>query len=151
MKAFLPVFASSVGCLIAVFACGSDEPAPPAPANTGSSCTADNQCFAALDAAALKGGAPLCLTRAPGGYCTHRCGANTDCCAITGECPSGLTEVCASFESTAEMYCFLSCEDSVVTKAGLTDSNAFCQQYANRSFICRSTGGGANNRKVCLP
>ena len=134
-----------------VFACGDDEPPPPAQTNTGSSCTADNQCFAGLDGAALSGGGPLCLTRASGGYCTHHCGVDTDCCAVLGECPSGLQEVCASFESTGEMYCFLSCEQSAVTKAGLTDSNVFCQQYASRSFICRSTGGGANQRKVCLP
>jgi hypothetical protein len=29
--------------------------------------------------------------------------------------------------------------------------SVYCQSYANRDFICRSTGGGAQNRKVCLP
>jgi len=59
--------------------------------------------------------------------------------------------VCAPFESTGLLECFLSCEDAAVTASGLADSNAFCQSYANAAFICRSTGGGSKNRKVCVP
>jgi hypothetical protein len=144
---------TAIACLIVAVACGGDnsQPAGPVLTNTGTSCTADNQCFAALDGATLLGGAPLCLTRTTPGYCTHHCGVDTDCCAVAGECGAGLHELCAPFESTGDMYCFLSCEQSLVTQAGLTDSNAYCQQFANRAFLCRSTGGGAKQRKVCLP
>ena len=27
----------------------------------------------------------------------------------------------------------------------------YCHAFANAAFGCRSTGGGKNNRKVCLP
>ena len=91
------------------------------------------------------------MTRAAGGYCTHLCSADTDCCALAGECQTGVVEVCSPFESMGSKYCFLSCEDSIVNKAGLADANLYCQQYASRAFGCRSTGGGAANRKVCLP
>ena len=77
--------------------------------------------------------------------------ADTDCCAIPGECPQAFAEVCAPFESTGMMECFLSCEDDAVTASGLADSTTFCQKYANAAFICRSTGGGSKNRKVCVP
>jgi hypothetical protein len=49
------------------------------------------------------------------------------------------------------MYCFLSCEDDDLKAANLTDSNVYCQTYASSAFTCRSTGGGAQNRKVCMP
>jgi hypothetical protein len=47
-------------------------------------------------------------------------------------------------------YCFLSC-DNVPGDAGVTDADAFCHTYANAQFSCRSTGGGSQNRKVCVP
>jgi len=91
------------------------------------------------------------LDRVPNGYCTHHCAADADCCAVPGECHANVAEVCAPFESTGEMTCFLSCEDADLKAFGFTDSTAFCQQYANAAFICRSTGGGSKNRKVCVP
>ena len=33
----------------------------------------------------------------------------------------------------------------------LSDADAYCQRFANAAFHCRSTGGGNDNRKVCLP
>jgi hypothetical protein len=47
-------------------------------------------------------------------------------------------------------YCFLSCE-SVPDDAGVVDSDAFCKGYAHEVFGCRSSGGGSENRKVCMP
>ena len=96
-------------------------------------------------------GAAACLTQVPNGYCTHACAADTDCCAVAGECPQAHAEVCAPFESTGAMDCFLSCEADLVSRAGFTDDTTFCQKYANAAFICRSTGGGSTNRKVCVP
>jgi hypothetical protein len=54
------------------------------------------------------------LTRVEAGYCTHLCQADTDCCALEGECRTGLAAVCAHFESTGHRMCFLSCDASVL-------------------------------------
>jgi hypothetical protein len=61
-------------------------------------------------------------------------------------------QVCSPFESTMDRMCFLSCEDADIgTDAGVVDEQEFCQRYANTDFICRSSGGGAANRKICVP
>ena len=133
-----------------VIACGSSGESNAGPTNTGQSCSAPEQCFGSLDAGALVGTA-ICLDKVPGGYCTHSCSGDGDCCAVPGECPGGYPEVCAPFESTGQMDCFLSCEDSTIQKAGYTDSTAYCAKFANAAFSCRSTGGGSKNRKVCVP
>jgi hypothetical protein len=69
-----------------------------------------------------------------------------------------LKQVCAPFESTGAKYCFLSCEAADLrpaadagTDAGAIDPNAYCQREATAQFSCRSSGGGATNRKICLP
>jgi hypothetical protein len=127
-------------------ACGSDNGSPPP---TGAACTAVTQCYPGLDQTKLMGAAE-CLDKVSGGYCTHHCAADTDCCALKGECPGNRAEVCAPFESTTDQYCFLSCEAADLKAANLTDANKYCQTYAAASFTCRSTGGGTNNRKVCM-
>lgn len=119
---------------------------------TGQSCTPTEEepaggCFSSLQES-IKG-APICLTRVPDGYCTHTCQTDSDCCAVKGECKSEWPQVCAPFESTEEKYCFLSCEAALIPEDS-TD-NAYCQQNANPAFNCRSTGGGNQNRKVCVP
>lgn len=133
---------------LALVACGGGGSG--ARTNTGESCTAASQCFSTVAPGELVGDA-VCLDAVPGGYCTHGCTQDTDCCAANGECPLALAEVCAPFESTGQMDCFLSCEDADVSKSGYTDSNAYCANFASAAFICRSTGGGAKNRKVCVP
>ena len=52
--------------------------------------------------------------------------------------------------------CFLSCEGSDLLAAdgsntGDIDEQEFCQREASSDFICRSSGGGSENRKVCVP
>ena len=130
-------------------ACGGSNDSG-SPASTGQSCRVPGDCYPGVEAASLQGDV-LCLDRVPNGYCTHHCVSDSDCCAAPRECPQGLPEVCGPFESTGDMDCFLSCEGDSVTQAGFTDSNAFCQKFANAAFICRSTGGGSKNRKVCVP
>jgi hypothetical protein len=142
------VFALALDATIA--ACSGNSNSAANAANTGQSCTTAGQCFAGVDAGTLLG-APACLDKVPGGYCTHACTQDTDCCAVAGECPQALAEVCAPFESTGAMDCFLSCEDTALMKAGFTDSTAYCAKFANAAFNCRSTGGGSQNRKVCVP
>jgi hypothetical protein len=137
------------GCLLGS-ACSGSSSGGGGPTATGQSCSVATDCYPGLDPASLHGDVQ-CLTRVPNGYCTHLCVADTDCCAVPGECPQAFAEVCAPFESTGVMDCFLSCEDDAVTASGLADSTTFCQKYANSAFICRSTGGGSKNRKVCVP
>lgn len=134
------------------------------PELTGSACKVAADCYHDIDAASLQGGEPVCIDKVENGYCTHKCEKDEDCCAVPGECRTGLKQVCASFENSADKYCFLSCEDSDITKAvdggfseagtvdgGGTDGDEYCHSNASDEFGCRSTGGGSNNRKACLP
>jgi hypothetical protein len=132
------------------FACGSDNP-PPLIEQAGQPCTSAGQCYSEIDAAALRGGPAVCLDQVAGGYCTHTCVVDADCCAQPGECKTAYPEVCSPFESTGAKYCFLSCEDSIFAGSGITDANSFCVTYAHAAFNCRSSGGGSLNRKVCVP
>jgi hypothetical protein len=138
--------------LLAVVSCGKDDPPPQPVENAGSSCTAPSQCYPLVDGGTLKGEVQ-CLDRVPGGYCTHLCTKDEDCCAIPGECKSGFKQVCSPFESTGKMMCFLSCEASDITAAdaGPVGDTVYCQTYANKAMSCRSSGGGSANRKVCVP
>lgn len=114
---------------------------------TGDSCVTPNDCYPHVSHADLKGEVQ-CLDRVEDGYCTHLCTADEDCCAVQGECPVDHPEVCAPFESTGMMMCFVSCEAADV---GTRDENDYCREFADDEFICRSTGGGSQNRKVCVP
>ena len=133
-------------------ACSGSHGGVGSPVQTGQSCTQTSQCYPGLDAGALQG--VTCLTQLQGGYCTHTCQTDADCCAVAGECTAGFAEVCASFESSGQMYCFLSCDSSAIAAApdaGTTDPTTYCQTWANASFTCRSTGGGSANQKFCGP
>jgi hypothetical protein len=58
-------------------------------------------------------------------------------------------------------YCFLSCEPADIAAAvdaGATDAgdagisgDNYCTANASSEFGCRSTGGGSQNKKACLP
>lgn len=121
------------------------------PEQTGSICEENGDCFPGVAEGGLQG-EPLCLTRVRDGYCTHTCEADEDCCAVPGECHTDWPQVCSPFESTGMMMCFLSCEaEDIVGDSGAADEQAFCQRYANPDFICRSSGGGNQNRKICVP
>jgi hypothetical protein len=120
------------------------------PDQVGQICEVPEDCYPEVSHDDLSG--PVeCLTRVRGGYCTHQCSTDEDCCAIEGECVSEFPQVCSPFESTGLMMCFLSCEDADVEAAGDDDPEVYCQREASPDFICRSTGGGALNRRVCVP
>ena len=148
---------AAVGALLAAAACGSsDTPsgtggagAGGQPAKTGSSCASSSECYRGLDGATVLGQVE-CLDHVTSGYCTHQCTTDADCCAIPGECAAGLRQVCASFESTGQMLCFFSCDGADLQPPSI-DPSVFCQHQASADFGCRSTGGGAKNRKACLP
>jgi hypothetical protein len=124
---------------------------------TGQACMAVSDCYPGLDAGSLKGEVK-CLDRVSNGYCTHVCTQDSDCCSTPGECRTGLKQVCAPLESAGEKYCFISCEPDDIasaTDAGVdagTTETEYCERSTSSSeFSCRSSGGGVNNRKVCLP
>ena len=115
--------------------------------NAGSSCEVADDCYDDVDRDQIAGEIQ-CLDRVPGGYCTHLCTQDTDCCAVDGECETDNPQVCSPFENDTTMRCFLSCEASVI---GDREENEYCAEFAHEDFICRSTGGGDQNRKVCVP
>ncbi|MBM4362339.1 MAG: hypothetical protein FJ104_06635, partial [Deltaproteobacteria bacterium] len=102
----------------------------------GQACTAPTDCFADLAEGGTVRGEPVCLDRVEDGYCTHECAADTDCCAVPGECRTDLPQVCSPFESDGRKLCFLSCEDSDIREfekelfadGGAIDSTVFCEQ-----------------------
>jgi hypothetical protein len=141
--------ATTLATIAATAACGDDDGGSAGGEQTGQSRTSADQCYPTV-AEPLEGEV-VCMSRVTNGYCTHHCSSDDDCCAVAGECRTGFPQVCSPFESTGDLYCFLSCEDADVRASGLADVNTFCQRYAHPSFGCRSTGGGARNRKVCLP
>jgi hypothetical protein len=113
---------------------------------TGEECVAADDCFSTIARDDIQGGI-VCLDRVDGGYCTHDCTIDDDCCAVEGECDTGETQVCGPFESTGMMMCFISCEDADISGA---DPEEHCAGF-HADFACRSTGGGSANRKVCVP
>lgn len=139
--------------LLAASACGgSGNSGNPQPVTqTGSACKTASTCYPNVQNKTQIKGTVTCLTQVQGGYCTHQCSSDADCCAVPGECLTKVTEVCSPFENQTQSYCFLSCEPAAVQKAGFTDANTYCQQLGNATFTCRSTGGGSNNRKICSP
>jgi hypothetical protein len=145
------VIAASVVALVANACSGSGNGGTGPSTVVGTACTQAAQCYPGIVAATLQGQV-TCLTQLQNGYCTHTCNTDADCCAAPGECSPGFKQVCASFESSGQMYCFLSCATSdIAPNAGTTDPNVYCQTWANASFTCRSTGGGSANRKFCGP
>jgi hypothetical protein len=128
-------------------ACGDEDDgdADGSPDNAGEICEVADDCYEGVDG--IRGEA-LCLDRVESGYCTHLCETDEDCCAADGECESALRQVCAPFESSGMKMCFLSCEAEDLDGQ---DETEFCEENAHPRFLCRSTGGGAENRKVCVP
>src|SRR5262245_39278281 len=127
---------------LAAYACGGG-PAEQA----GQPCTQASECYPDINPTTIKG-AVQCLDKVPGGYCTHLCTSDADCCAVSGECPGNHAEVCAPFESTGMMMCFLSREASDL---GNLHEATYCADYAGKAFSCRLPGGGPKNRKICSP
>jgi hypothetical protein len=142
-------FAVLVGLLgtMALACSGSSSPPP-----TGKSCMKPSDCYSGVADAGALSGAVVCLSL-QGGYCSHKCTTDSDCCKVPGECPGGIKEVCAPLESNAETYCFVSCEAADIAPSGDggADPTAYCHSVAGSGFTCRSTGGGANNKKFCGP
>ena len=152
------VLSCALGCL--VVACGSNADGGAdgndgaqtdgSPDQVGSVCEVPADCYPEVDPEGLAGEV-LCLDRVRAGYCTHECSDDAECCAVEGECLTDLPQVCSPFESAGAKMCFLSCESEDVEAAGAADDQSFCQHEASPDFICRSSGGGSENRKVCVP
>jgi len=120
---------------------------------TGQSCAMASDCYKGVADAGSLQGLVVCLDL-QGGYCSHECTQDTDCCAVSGECEKGIREVCAPLESNPQTYCFVSCETAdlgAASDGGTEDPTAFCHRVAGSTFTCRSTGGGVANKKFCGP
>jgi hypothetical protein len=114
----------------------------------GMPCEVATDCYPEVEDLADLHGEAECLTKVEGGYCTHLCETDDDCCAIEGECLSDFPQVCSPYENQADKRCFLSCEDDLLDGLG---ADEYCDRYAYPGFACRSSGGGSENRKVCVP
>ena len=140
-----------VAFALAITGCGDDDGSSDARSDgdAGSACAEPSECYPEVEEGELRSGGvagqatTICLADVEGGYCTHTCETDEDCCAVDGECNNAFAQVCAPFQSTGMRMCFLTCE-------GQEEAN-FCQDNAHPDFGCRSTGGGADNRKVCVP
>jgi hypothetical protein len=146
-----------VGVVWAASGCGKgDDDREGRPELTGSECETVDDCYPDLDHEELAGEV-LCLDRVRDGYCTHLCAEDEDCCALEGECATDLLQVCSPFEATGLQMCFLSCEEADLRPAegadpaDPVDDQEFCQRAASKDFVCRSSGGGSLNRKICVP
>lgn len=115
--------------------------------STGKSCSSADDCYDIAERDQIAGTIE-CLDRTADGYCTHTCSSDAECCRNEGECAENTREVCAPFENSTVQRCFVSCEDSDLGEEG---ADAYCADRAGSGFVCRSTGGGAANRKVCFP
>ncbi|MBW2528636.1 MAG: hypothetical protein JRI23_30965 [Deltaproteobacteria bacterium] len=73
-----------------------------------------------------------CVDKGGEGFCTWYCSGDGDCDVDVDD---DYRYVCASFEDNPDMYCFPSCESG----------------GCPGGMECRSTGGGADNRKICFP
>jgi hypothetical protein len=119
--------------------------------NVGSTCTSAAACYPGIDRVKLAGEVQ-CLDRVDDGYCTHTCETDEDCCAVDGECKTDFDQVCSPFESAGTKMCFLGCEGRDVERWNVDgDENEYCQRLVSPDFICRASGGGSENRKVCVP
>ncbi len=132
-------------------ACGDDgddhDDTNGSPEQAGAACHAPDDCYPDVDEGDLQGAA-VCIDRVEGGYCSHECVTDDDCCAVEGECETDIHQVCSPFESTGMMMCFLSCEADDIDGE---DAQAFCQDHVSPDWMCRSSGGGNQNRDICVP
>jgi len=149
MKTLKPVaLFAAVALSTSLAAACDDDDGIDAGENTGSACATADECYPDVAEGELAG-EPICMDIGDDGYCTHTCTDDADCCAAAGECSSGLAQLCAPFTSDPDTYCFLSCEAEDLPEG--YEENAYCQEYAHPAFNCRSTGGGSDNKKVCVP
>jgi hypothetical protein len=131
-------FAVSIGALL--LSCAASL------TGVGTTCAVADDCYPGVTRSDIRGEV-MCQTRVKDGYCTHRCVTDSDCCAVSGECGGGVVGVCSPFESTGDLQCFISCESKDLNGV---DETKFCSDF-HASFVCRSTGGGSSNRKICAP
>ncbi len=138
-------FTCTVLLALTPLACGDDDGE-----NTGEACSVPDDCYEDVveEDRDMIAGEIECLDRVEGGYCTHLCETDDDCCTVDGECETDHPQVCSPFESTDLKRCFLSCEPDIIGDFEETD---YCHEFANDEFGCRSSGGGTENRKVCVP
>jgi hypothetical protein len=88
-------------------------------------------CDVAGDCTAPDGRDAACVDKEGEGFCSWSCASDADC-----DAEDDYSYVCAPFEENPGQYCFPSC-----------DGDEECPT----DYECRSTGGGAKQRRVCFP
>lgn len=141
-------FAIPLLAAAALAGCGDDDAE-----DTGEACSVADDCYEDVieEDRDMIAGEIECLDRVEGGYCTHQCETDDDCCLIDGECDDSGDHrvICSPFENESGIKrCFLACEAEDIGDLEETD---YCHEFANDEFGCRSSGGGNENRKVCVP
>ena len=74
------------------------------------------------------------------GFCTWSCVDDLDC---SEEFDDDFDYLCASFESESGKFCFPGCRED--------DPEIPDDEVCPAGYECRSTGGGAQNRRICFP
>ena len=151
-RQFLPgALLSFISAALIGFACA---PAPgavldgPSPDYAGQFCDGPADCYPDVPHSEIRGEV-VCTTKVSGGYCTHTCESDLDCCAVPGECFTDYPQVCSPFENDKTKRCFLSCELGDI--GDYDDPNLFCREQINADWGCASSGGGSENRDICKP
>ena len=75
-----------------------------------------------------------------GGFCTWSCVDDSDC---SEEFDEDFDYLCSSFESETGKFCFPGCRED--------DPDIPEDEVCPAGYECRSTGGGAQNRRICFP
>jgi hypothetical protein len=148
MRRRLLFILASVTLVASATACGDDDVE-----DTGEACAVPDDCYEDVleENRDMIRGEIECLDRVEGGYCTHQCETDDDCCTVQDECDdsSDIRVVCSPFENESGIKrCFLACEAEDI---GDQEENDYCHEFAHEEFGCRSSGGGDENRKVCVP
>ncbi|MEZ4235296.1 MAG: hypothetical protein R3F59_03885 [Myxococcota bacterium] len=99
-------------------------------------------CEAADDCPAPEGVQAECLDKSGAGFCTWSCTVDADCAFDE----DAWARVCAPFEDEGGTHCFPACNEGDAT-TGADGTGAVCPD----GYGCRSTGGGADNQRVCFP
>lgn len=100
-----------------------------------------DDCFEGLE---IQGDA-ICFTQVEGGYCSHTCTSNADCCAVEGECDPAFDYVCTGLEERSGSFCFVACN----LEGFSGGDQSICDAVAE-GLECRNTGRGVGSQ-VCLP
>ncbi|MCA9687974.1 MAG: hypothetical protein R3A51_02810 [Nannocystaceae bacterium] len=135
---------------VLAFACAGD-PNHFEDENVGLPCGSAADCYVDINPALIRGDI-LCMDKVPGGYCTHYCETDADCCAVDGECLTDHRIVCTPYENDKQKRCMLACEAADLYYDDYQyEGTEYCTHFLSEGWNCSSSGGGSENRDICKP